>query len=183
MTSDLRPEQCSAVREVFRAMLRPHLELPIVCGQRFDVLVAVRRGRQGRTMLHGKARHKNGIQPFRTVTVKSTAAVLLWTRSRVRLHSRRRKSAPAICESSTSILRTPNPGSLQTAARFDAHQILRGQRTRILGSSRAASGSMRAGSRSHRLQNRSGSSAQTRDHFRPRVVPLKAGRRPRAGSC
>ena len=140
-------------------------------------------GAQGRTMLRGKGRHKNGTQPFRTVTVKSTAAVLLWTRSRVRLHSRRQKSAPAVCESSTSILRTPNPGSLQTAARFDAHQILRRRRTRILGSSRVASGSMPAGSRSHGLQNRSGSSAQTRDHFRPRVVPLKAGRRPRAGSC
>ena len=38
-TSDLRPEQRSAVREVFRAMLRPRLDLPIVCGQRFYVHV------------------------------------------------------------------------------------------------------------------------------------------------
>jgi hypothetical protein len=38
-TSDLRPEQCSAVGEVLRAMLRPRLDLPAVCGQRFDVLL------------------------------------------------------------------------------------------------------------------------------------------------
>ena len=35
----LRPEQCTSVLEVFWAMLRPHPEQPIVCSQRFDVLL------------------------------------------------------------------------------------------------------------------------------------------------
>ena len=114
---DLRADQRGAVLEVLRAILRPDLELSVVGGQSLEMLLALARQLRDRRTRRAPARRRSDILPFRNAMAMSRAAVAPSTRPRRRPHSRRRRSAPAACGSSTSTRRAPSPGSLPNGAR------------------------------------------------------------------
>ena len=142
---DLGADQGGAVLEIVRAIRRPELELLVMRSDSVQMLLPLRRPVRRRSMRRGTARHRSDTPPFRTVTAMSTAAVAPSTRPRWPRHSRRQRSAPAACGSSTSTRQRPNPDFLKSGARSDARQTAHRRRSRMSASSRAASGSARAG--------------------------------------
>src|SRR5882672_8504874 len=106
-----------------------------VGGARSEPRHAAVAGRPLRTrrMLLGRVHRRSDTLPFRTLTAMSTAAVAPSMRHQGRPHSRRQRSAPAACGSSTSPRPAQDPGYRTNDIPSEARQTLIVKATEIRG--------------------------------------------------
>ena len=116
------------------------------------------------------------LRRFEHVTVMSTAAVAPSMRPRWRPHSRRQRSAPAACGSSTSTRPAPDPGCLQKwRSNRSSSNCSSSKEPNVGVKPRSVRISPSWVRRCGQWRDRTASSAQTRDHARLRACTSASG--------